>query len=424
MNENGKDEIDLLDYLNILIQRRKMIYRNVFLVALITLLVSFLMPSYYKARTTILPPPQEQPASGLLTALSNSPISSMLLTESTTTSDLFVEILKSRSVLDAVLQREFEFPRGEKNAKKLKLIDILDYQSLEKARKALRKKIYAEASKEGIVTLEVELPNRFLAADVANAFVEELDRVNKEKTTSRAKNSRKYIEEQLKLTEKKLAQASQELAKFKEKYKAISLEDQTEAAIKEAGELKGKIIAKEVELGVALQSFKPDHIAVIRLKKELEELKKQYNLMQYGTDEDLQKAKEFYIPFSQVPEVGIKLAKLTREVKVQETVWELLNQQYYQAKIQEARDTPTVQVLDEAVPPEMRSRPKRKLMVIIASFLALLFSVFWAYAEDFYKNLRSDPEEGEKLAKMSYHLKSDIEKIKELAKRILRGRNR
>ncbi|NOZ61282.1 MAG: hypothetical protein GXO74_06340 [Calditrichaeota bacterium] len=419
MNEKKSEEIDLLDYLHVLIKRRRMIYRNVFLVAILTLLVSFVMPSYYKARTTILPP-EEAPSSGLLTALSNTPLSSMLLTETSTTSDLFVQILKSRSVLDGVLQRVFEFPRGGKKAKKRTLLDILGYESLEKGRKALRKKIYVEASQEGIVTLEVELPDPHLAADVANAFVAELDKINKEKSNSRAKNSRLYIEAQLKITEKKLAKASEELARFKEKYKAISLEAQTEAAIQEAGELKGKIIAKEVELGVALQSLKADHISVIRLKKELQELKKQYNYLQYGTDEDLQKRKEFYIPFSQVPEVGIQLAKLMREVKVQETVWQLLNQQYYQAKIQEARDTPTVQALDEAVSPEVRSRPKRKLMVIIATFLAFLFSVFWAYAGEFYENLKSDPEENEKLKAMTEHIKSDLEKVKSVLRKTFR----
>ncbi len=419
MKENKKEEIDLLDYLNVLVRRRRMIYRNVFIVMLAVLVISFLLPSYYKARTTILPP-EEAPTSGLLTALSNTPISSMLLSETSTTSDLFVEILKSRSVLDRVLQREYEYPSGRKKAKKRTLLNILGHESLEKGRKALRKRIYVEASQEGIVTLEVELPDPVLAADVANAFVEELDRINKEKSTSRAKNSRVYIEEQLKITEQKLTKASEELARFKEKYKAISLEAQTEAAIQEAGELKGKIIAKEVELGVALQSLKPDHISIIRLKKELEELKKQYNLLQYGTDEDLQKRKEFYIPFSQVPEIGIQLAKLMREVKVQETVWQLLNQQYYQAKIQEARDTPTVQALDEAVPPEVRSRPKRKLMVIISGFLAFLFSVFWAYAGEFYENLKSDPEEGEKINAILGHIKSDVEKVKSIVRKIFR----
>ncbi|MDW7682382.1 MAG: GNVR domain-containing protein, partial [bacterium] len=263
-----------------------------------------------------------------------------------------------------------------------------------------------------------------LAANVANALVEQLDRINKEKSSSKAKNSRVYIENQLKQTEEKLKRASEELVDFKKKHKAVALEQQTEAAIKEAGEIKGRIIAKEVELGVAMQSLKPDHISIIRLKKELEELRKQYDYLQYGGEESFKTAKEFFIPFAEVPGVGLDLARLMREVKVQETVWELLNQQYYHAKIQEARDTPTVQVLDEAVPPETRSKPKRKLIVLVGAFLLLLGSVFWAYALDFYQTLQQDPKSRAKSQLMFKDFKSDIDKLKSLTKRKKRNQKK
>ena len=210
------------------------------------------------------------------------------------------------------------------------------------------------------------------------------------------------------LTEEKLGTASKELVAFQEQNKAVSLEEQTEAAIKEAGELKGNIIAKEVELGVALQSLKPDHISIIKLRKELEELNKQYNYLQYGDDNNPEKQKEFYIPFSNVPEIGLELARLTRNVKVQETVWELLNQQYYHAKIQEARDTPTIEVLDIAVVPETRSKPKRKLLVLVGGFLAIMFNIFWVFAKDFYEKLKSDPTSSHKTNNIVNSLKSDF----------------
>jgi len=103
---------------------------------------------------------------------------------------------------------------------------------------------------------------------------------------------------------------------------------------------------------------------------------------------------------------------LLRDVKVQETVWGLLNQQYYQAKIQEARDTPTIQVLDEAVPPEMKSKPKRKLLVLVGGFLALLFSIFFVFTADFLERLKTDTSSSGKMEKISVKIKEDWQGIK------------
>jgi len=407
-NNNYFQEIDILDYIKILINYRKMIIRNVFVSALAIAIISFVLPKTYTAITTILPPEDKQSVN-ILSALSNSPLSNLIMNESTSTSDLFVEILKSRSVFDNVLKREFFY----KNKKEKKtLLQILKAKSLEKGRTKFSQKVNVKASPEGIISVAVELNDPKLAADVANTMVSELDKINQEKSISRAKNSRIYIENQLKITEEKLKNASEDLVKFQKNYKAVSLEEQTKTAIEKAGELKGNILAKNVELGVSLQTMKPDNVVIVQLKKEIEELEKQYNYLQYGDSLDLQDQREFYIPFSEVPGVGLELAKLMREVKVQETVWELLNQQYFHAKIQEARDTPTIQVLDEAVPPELRTKPKRKLLVLVGSFLALILSIFWAFTSEYMERVKSDSKNYHKTREITEDIKSDWEKIK------------
>lgn len=407
-----KDEIDLLDYASVLMQHRQMIIRNVVMTAIAVIVISLLLPQSYTAITTILPPDQNQSAN-ILSALSNTPLSSLIYSESATTSDLYVEILKSRSVLDGVLGQQFDYPKGLKLQQRKSLLKILKAKSLEKGRKKLFARVDIKASPEGIITIAVELKDRHLAADVANALTNELDKINKEKNTSRAKNSRFYIENQLNLTEGKLKKASEDLVAFQEKYKAIALEEQTKAAIEKAGELKGRIVAKEVELGVALQTMKADNIQVVQLKREINELRKQYNLIQYGDNLERGAQQEFYIPFAEVPTIGLELAKLTREVRVQETVWELLNQQYFHAKIQEARDTPTIQVLDEAVPPELRTKPKRKLLVLMGSFLALVFSICWAFLVEYLDRLKNDANAYQKTQKISDDLKHDWHKFKQ-----------
>jgi uncharacterized protein involved in exopolysaccharide biosynthesis len=415
--EAQNSDIDLFDYFTILVKHRKKIIRNVLVVAILVAAISLVLPSQYTAVTTLLPPTDDTSTS-ILSALSNSPLSNLIIHEATTTSDLFVEILKSRSVLDGVLQTEFIFPKNKKNARSMSLLQILKAKSLEKGRKKLVSRLSVKASAEGIVSVAVQLPDRYLAADVANALVLTLDKVHNEKTSSRAKNTRIYIENQLRLTEEKLKTASAELVKYQQKYKAISLEEQTKAAIEKAGELKGTIVAKKVELGVALQTMKPNNVYVIQLKNEIAELERQYNYLQYGNNQAVKEQAEFYVPFADVPEVGWELANLMREVKVQETVWTLLNQQYFQAKIQEARDTPTIQVLDEAVPPEIHSQPKRKQLVLIGSFLTLLFSIFWAFVLEYLSKLQADVDSSQKTRAIADNLRSDWREIKSVFRRI------
>jgi tyrosine-protein kinase Etk/Wzc len=414
--EIDHQDIDLLDYIKVLLKHRKTLVRNVVVVSILIAIISLFLPKTYTGVATILPPEDAQ-STDFLNVLTSSPLSNFIFNESRTTSDLYVEILKSRSVLDGVLKREFVYKKHKENPQKRTLLKILNAKSLQKGREKLDSKLNVKASPEGIISVAVELNDRYLAADVANALVSELDKINKEKSTSRAKNSRIYIENQLKLTGEKLNKASEDLVQFQQQYKAISLEEQTKTAIEKAGELKGKILAKNVELGVALQTMKPGNVNVVQLRKEIEELDRQYNYLQYGDSLKLENQKEFYIPFADVPEVGLELANLMREVKVQETVWELLNQQYYQAKIQEARDTPTIQVLDEAVPPELRTKPKRKLLVLIGSFLALMISIFWAFVSEYVDRVKSDTANYSKTKEISDDIRKDWEGIKKLINR-------
>jgi uncharacterized protein involved in exopolysaccharide biosynthesis len=410
------NEIDLLDYLNVVIKRRRMILRNSFYAALAMAVISLVLPKTYTATTTLLPP-EDSSKSGLQSLLANSPVSFFDLGGlGTSSADLFVEILKSRSVAEGVLQTKYAYKDTLQN-----LYEIWRMSSRDQAVKKLRGKTTVILNEQGIIQIAVELHHPELAAQVANAYVVELDRVNREKSVSKAKNSRAYIEAQLNVTEANLKKAATELAAYQSQFKALDLQEQTKVAIEKAGELKGTIIAKEVELQLALQIMKPDNPAVVRLQTELNELRKQFEHLQFGPPADLRAGnsvafedkKDYFIPFSEVPEVGVRLAELLREVKVQETVWQLLNQQYYSAKIQEARDTPTVQVLDEAKPPERRTKPKRALLALVAGFLTFMFSVFWAFVLEYGERVRERQEEYQKLSRITGEIRADYEKVKD-----------
>ena len=405
-NRDSIEEIHVLDYVDVLIKSRWVIIRNVFLTAVLVALISLLLPRKYDGITTLMPP-QEQENSSVAGMLSDVAVPGLAMPSSTSFTEILVEMLKSRSVGERVLNRRFSC-RGDT----IPLLDCLHAATVETGLLLLHSDIAQfSMSKQGIITIKITLSDPQLAADVANAFVEELDRINQEKSVSRAKNSRIYIESQLRETEEKLNAAARALASFQQEHKAVSLEEQTRAMIQSAAEIKGQIDAKIVELGVLLQTRKPENVQVIRVRRELEELQQRYEAMQYGeTSLDMMEGE--FLPFSNMPELGLQLAELTREAKVQETVWQLLNQQYYQAKIDEARDTPTVQVLDVAVPSTMASSPNRKALVLVFTLLSFVFSVVWAFGCEYVSNLDDHPEDKQRLERIFGELKKDWQTIR------------
>ncbi|MBN1352860.1 hypothetical protein JXJ21_25955 [candidate division KSB1 bacterium] len=413
-NENpneSTDTIDLWEYAGVIVKNRWMIVRNCIIIFFLSILISLILPKKYSAVVTLLPPDQNR-SQDPFSAFAPGALSNFNIFTANTTTELFVQILLSRTVQEGVLKRAYLYEN-----KKVSLLEYFDTESLEDGRKLLGKATSISASPEGIISLAVELGNPVLAAAVANAYIAELDSVNQSKNTSKAKNSRVYIENQLQLTQYRLDAADSALAKFQETHKAISLENQTRTAIEEAGRLKGLIIAKEVELATRLHVYKSTHPTIRTLQNELTELRIQYWKLQYGSDTtSINRKKEFYIPMAQVPGVASQLAELMREVKVQETIWEMLNQQYYQAKIQEAKDTPTVEVLDRAVPPEYKSKPRRMLIVVLSVGVVLFFSIFWAFLSEYLSKLKQQ-QENEKIAMIKKQLDADALKVRRFLKR-------
>jgi len=303
-----------------------------------------------------------------------------------------------------VLQRRFLY-RGDSTT----LLEILDCKTIEGGLIKMSKRASFVLSKKMVMTISVEMGEPQLAAAVANAYVEELDRVNREKSVSRAKNSRLYIESQLAETQARLGDATRLLAEYQRGHRAVSLEEQVKASILQSGEVKGQIIAKEIELNVMLQSMKPENPLVVRARQELTELRRKYDDLQIGSGDRQQE--EIFMPVARVPEVGIQMAELMREAKVQETVWQLLNSQYYQTRIEEARDTPTVQVLDAAVPPLFKSSPKRKMLAVVLGLLAGIATIFYAFVQEYAGRLDQRPAEKARWQEFFGALRSDRENI-------------
>jgi len=406
LSDQNENEVDLLDYIVVLVKHRWMILRNFGIVVILTIIISFILPSEYTAVTTLMPP-QEQDKFSMAGVLSDVSFPGLSLPGSANSSDILVQILSSRTVNERVLQRKFNFKSDKKP-----LFEILDYDSVEVALEHIADYTSFDANDQGIIVVNVTMRGRYLSADVANAYVQELDRVNQEKSVSRAKNSRIYIESQLDETGIALKKAAQNLAAFQQNNKAVFLEEQMKSYIQQAAELKGQIIAKEIQIGTMKQTMKMENPLILKARQELEQLRRPYQEMLYGNISTDQTNSEFQLPFMDVPEIGLQLAELTRNLKVQETVWILLNQQYYQAKIEEARNTPTVQVLDAAVPPIKRSFPKRRVLVLISGLLVLILSCFWAFGKEYFVRVSKHSDDKKKIDDMLSEFKNDFNRIR------------
>ncbi|KPL16655.1 MAG: hypothetical protein AMJ92_12615 [candidate division Zixibacteria bacterium SM23_81] len=405
-------EFKFWDYLAVLVKWRKLIVFNFVAVCLIAVGLSLVLPKWYKAKATILPPEESSSSSAIASLLTDLPLGGLTIPGAMTSTNLFVAILGSRTVAEGVIE-------------KLNLMEVYKSKSLEGAVETLQKHSTFGITKEGVLTIEVEERDPQLAAKVANTFVVELDRVNQETNVSQAKGKRLFIEGRLKESQLELEKAEEELKLFQEKNKAISLPDQISAAIERAAELKAEQVSLEIQLGVLLKTASRSHPQVELLGSQISEIQKQLEKIEFGDASNLSSQEpgsseptEFHVPFSKVPAVGLELARLTRNLKIQEVVYRLLTQQYEQAKIEEAKDTPTVQILDVALPPIRKSKPNRKMFVIFLGFLSLFLSTVYAFSAEYFQRLRvTRAEEYDKVSGLFHILKGDVQHLRSKRKR-------
>lgn len=360
----------------IIFHRNKILKVTIIGTIALFLILLFVYPVSYQANISIMPP-ENKPESGSLSSLLGNQDFSGILSGglSSTNSQLYIEMLKSRTAALYVV-------------KKFNLMKYYDTDNIYTAAQKLRNHLETDLSKEGIITLNVEVTTplvpgitadkdsvKRLAADLSNAYVEALDKMNREKLSSQAKRARQYIEEELVKTKRQLDSVETLLANFQKTNKAISLPEQVNAAIDAAANLKTEIVKTEVQLGLLESNLREDNQTLVALRSKLEQLREQYNKMAMGSQ-------DYLVAFKDVPELGKELASLLRDVKIHNEVYLLLQQQYYKEKIQENRDIPTIQVLDEAIPPQKASAPRTVFSTVTGGiFIFLLMSLIVVMGE-------------------------------------------
>jgi uncharacterized protein involved in exopolysaccharide biosynthesis len=375
-----------LENLRTLWDGRRLISRAALIGLISGLLAAFLIPPRYTSVAKLMPP-DSQSSSGMsiLAALSgkSTALAGMAgdLLGTNSSGATFIGILQSRTVQQRLVER-FDL--------KQVYWDRLD----EDAQKDLEERTeVSEDRKSGIITIKVTDRRRERATALAKAYVDELNRLAAELSTSAAHRERVFLEERLKAVKIDLDQAAVDFSQFSSKNTAIDIKEQARAMVYAAAQLQGELIAAESQqkgLEAIYSSNNPKVLAVnariVELRKQLGKLGGSEGGQGAGTDNGL------YPSIRQLPILGVTYADLYRRTKIQETVYETLTQQYELAKVQEAKETPSVKLLDAANLPQRRSFPPRITIILLCASLGLAAGAFWVVVHNRWRQAEAmDP---------------------------------
>jgi capsule polysaccharide export protein KpsE/RkpR len=250
----------------------------------------------------------------------------------------------------------------------------------------------SEDRKSGIITLTVSDRDPRRAAAIAQGYVEELDHLVLELSTSSAHRERLFLEERLTAVKRELDQASNEFSQFSSQNTAIDIKEQSRAMLEAAATLQGQLIAAQSELSGLQQIYTENNVRVRALRARIEELQRQQEKIG-GRDSGFTTAgekKPLYPSIRELPLLGVRYGDLYRRTKIQEVVYETLTQEYELAKVQEAKETPSVKVLDAAAIPERKSFPPRAMIIFLCAFFALAGAVVWVLGQTRWQEAAPD----------------------------------
>jgi uncharacterized protein involved in exopolysaccharide biosynthesis len=356
----------------ILWENRRMLGWSLVWGFVVSLVVVLLLPKGYEATAKLMPPETGSGNGAALMAALATRGAGMLgslageLMGVKGNGPVFVEILESRTVADRLID-EFQLSREYHTTK------------IEYTRKKLEAHTkISEDRKSGVITITVTSRDPSRAAAMAQAYVGELDRLVSQLSTSSARRERIFLEERLVTVKSDLDSAATQFSEFASKNTAIDIPAQGKAMVEAAAVLQGQLIAAEAEASGLEKIYTVNNVRVRALQARIGELREQLQkLGGSSSPAEVRSDNSLYPSIRKLPLLGVTYADLFRRTKIEETVYELLTQQYELAKVQEAKEIPSVKVLDSAVVPTVKSSPHRVVLTLCGTFLALCGTAAW-----------------------------------------------
>ena len=370
------DETNAIDGLGLLLavaRRKRMIIGFVLICTFVAVTVSLLLPKEYTATTRILPPQQSQNSGmGMLAQLVglNLPGLGGGAVGAKGQTDVYVSMLESRTVADALIRRN-------------DLMRVYRERQMVDTRNELKKRTRIESEK-GTISVRVEDRDPKRAADLANAYVEELMTLTRSLAVTEAGQRRLFYEGQLKNAKEDLAEAEIALRRTQERTGLLKLDEQARVIIESVSRMRAQLAIKEIELQGLRTSSTDSNPDVILLRQQIAGLRE--HLAKLEVSQDFGNG-NVQIATRKVPEAGLEFVRALRDVKYREMLYEMLAKQYEAAKLDESKDAVVIQVMDKAIVPEKKSWPLRGLIVALVFIFSILAAIVAALIRQAFDNL-------------------------------------
>ena len=367
------DEVDLFEYIDLFWQKKWIIILIISVSCIVSLIYAFYVADeIFEAKTSLMA--LKSAGGGRLSALRAMVPQglglSLPMSQGEEDLNRFINILSSRTMTEEIakelnlIQKLYpDLPVAERNRPEI-------YEGMIKSMRS--DLVSITDNKKGLLLISASTTSAQLSADIANTYVEHLQAYLAENTATESRRNRIFIEEQYRKSTDSLAKIDKDLQRFKEENNIFSLEAQSEGIVTQIGTLEGMLTAKEIELAVL------DNVNVARnnpkrraLTYEIQALQQKIEALNKGNDNS---SDALSVSLTAIPKIERELKNLMREQVKQETLYALLAQQYEQAKIEEASDEISLAVLDPAIPPVRRSKPNRKLLLLLGGVIGLMLS--------------------------------------------------
>jgi len=394
-----QDNEVLTDNLLLFWTNRRLIIKNTIIVAFVSLIVSLLLPKWYASKAVVL-------SSGagkfnFLSSISPIPVADFGLSTINEDINNFIAILQSRTVKEYMVN-------------KFNLVERYKQRDIEYAMEAYEEVMELEVTEEGTLEISIIDKDPKVAKQMVSEALIMLDQINQNIGMEAGRYNREFLEKRLNQNQDDLEKAELALKTFQEKTGIIDLVAQLSSTMQMTAqaynsifqaytELYAKKIETETQLAVAKTTLSINNPTLMQLEQLLNEQKWQLEQIMIKLDEKLQYLLsnitpsqvdkipniEFSISFNSLPSLGLKNARLIREVELQSRIQEILIPQYEQAKLEETKNIPTLQVIDKPKVAINKTKPKRALIVIGATLMSILVSFTFVYADHHTRDFRA-----------------------------------
>ena len=379
-------------------KRRKFIIKNVIVVTISSIIISLLLPKWYASKAVVLSSGAGQ--FNFLSSISPIPVADFGLSTINEDINNFIAILQSRTVKEYMV-------------KKFNLVDRYKQRDIEFAIVAFEEKMELEVTEEGTLEITIIDKDPLIAKEMVTEVLFMLDQINQSIGMEAGKYNREFLENRININKKDLEKAELALKTFQEKTGIIDLVAQLSSTMQMSAQaynsifeaytaLYAKKIETETELAVAKTTLSNNNPTIMQLEKLLKEQSIQLEQLMIRLDEKLQYLLsnispaqidtipniEFSVSFNTLPSLGLENARLIREVELQSTIQEILIPQFEQAKLEETKNIPTLQIIDKPKVALNKTKPKRSLIVIGATVMSFLMSLIFVYTDHRTKGFR------------------------------------